>query len=76
MEPWVVDLVKNYGGVIIGWVLGLASTLGIQGYQDRKRRTEMRRAIALELREVTLRLLVYIFLIESRFGNLNRELLE
>jgi hypothetical protein len=76
MSPWVADLINKWGGVVLGWGLGLASTPVVEWRKKRKTVCSRKIAISREFREMALRLVFLIYAVERRQGRLNRELLE
>jgi hypothetical protein len=74
--PWITDLIKNLSGVVLGWILGLATSSFVEWRQKRKKVHAIKIAVSKELREVAHRLLVISYTGEFMQGRLNRELLE
>lgn len=62
--------------VFLGWLLGLLGPLIVDAIRRRYRNTEIRRAILSELSEARFRLAGVVYVLESRFGTYNRQLLE
>jgi hypothetical protein len=61
--------------VLLGWLLGLLGPLFIDKVRIQQRNAEIRRAVLAELIEVRNRLATTIYLIETRLGTFDRELL-
>lgn len=62
--------------IFFGWLLGLLAPIIIDAIKKKYRNAEIRKAILAELHEARNRLAGTIFLIETRFGTVNRQLLE
>lgn len=75
MDTWL-GVVKDFGGVILGWVLGLGSALIVDKVKGREKREVVQRGILTELREVAHRLLFVVFLTKRRHRKMDRNLLE
>jgi hypothetical protein len=76
LEPWARELVGDAANVVLGWVLGVASTFGVEKWNERKRLNGVKVAIAREFGEIAHRLVVLVHLLSERTGGFNRELLE
>jgi len=72
----ILTFMDSYGGVILGWALGLGSVLLNDWLRERKNRRQTKEAIAVELGEVGYRLLLTVYVTERHFGNGDRKLLE
>lgn len=72
MDQSTADVVKTFGGVALGWLLGIGSSAWDDWRKARKKRVEMRRAIAVEMNDLRDRLFGVIFSTEKKFGTLNR----
>jgi hypothetical protein len=75
MDTWL-GVVKDFGGVILGWVLGLGTGLIVDKVKGKEKREVVQRGILTELREVAHRLLFVVFLTKRRHGKMDRNLLE
>lgn len=62
--------------VFLGWLLGLLGPVIVDAIRRRYRNTEIRKAILSELSEARFRLAGVVYVLESRFGTYNRQLLE
>src|SRR2546426_11055443 len=66
---------ENILFLFLGWLLGLLSPIIAEEVKNRRTKALVRLAILSELREVRLKLVFLVFLVESRFGSYNRDLL-
>jgi len=62
--------------VLLGWLLGLLGPVIVDAIRRRYRNEEIRTAVLSELSEARFRLAGVVYVLESRFGTYNRELLE
>ena len=62
--------------IFLGWLLGLLGPIIIDAIRKKKRNAEIRNAVLTELHEARNRLASTIFIIQSRFGEFDRQLLE
>ncbi len=62
--------------VFLGWLLGLLGPIVVDAIRKKHRNVEIRNAILAELHEARNRLAATLFLIETRFGAFNRQLLQ
>lgn len=62
--------------VFLGWLLGLLGPIVVDVIKKKHRNVEIRKAILSELHEARNRLAATLFLIETRFGTFNRQLLQ
>jgi hypothetical protein len=76
MAPWFVNILRDLSGVTLGWILGFASSAIRDWLKEKWKCADTQRAISAELYEVTYRLLLILYSIESAFGKFDRKLLE
>lgn len=62
--------------VLLGWLLGLLGPVIVDAIRRRYRNKEIRTAVLSELFEARFRLAGVVYVLESRFGTYNRQLLE
>ncbi len=70
------EFVADFAGVILGWALGVASALIVDWWREKRRIAAAKRAIMRELDELAFRMVGAVFKVESRFGRIDRELLQ
>jgi hypothetical protein len=75
MNENLIELFSNWGGIVLGWVLGLGSAAVGTWWKDRRQCIATRRTIAIELTELSQRLMFIVWEIEGRRGTLDREAL-
>ncbi|NTW29608.1 MAG: hypothetical protein HGA39_09660 [Coriobacteriia bacterium] len=68
------ELARDLSGIVVGWILGLATTLASDWVRGRRRVAAVRRSVIQELNEVAYRLTFVVFNLESRRGRLDRDL--
>lgn len=62
--------------LLIGWLLGIFSPLIYDEVKKRQHRKEIRIGILTEFKELRYKLMGSVYLVETRFGNYDRKLLE
>lgn len=75
-DPWLLDLVKNLAGVVVGWFLGFASAISSDWWKKRNRVRTIKRAVSRELRELAHRCVFYVFAVARKRGTIDRDLLK
>ena len=76
VNPALTYVIRTYGGVVLGWILGLSSTSLLGRWNKRNRVRSMRVAVSKELQELALRLLFIHYRVTSKRGLADREHLE
>jgi hypothetical protein len=71
MDPTIERILLLFAG----WALGLLSPLIVDAAKRRRENREVKSALQVELAELEYRLAVSVFMIETRFGRADRELL-
>ena len=61
--------------IFVGWLLGLFGTIIIDAIRKRYQKEDIRTAIISELKEIQYRLACSVYLLNRRFGTINKQLL-
>jgi hypothetical protein len=76
MSPLAADLAKDTAQIVFGWALGLGSAVAVDRWKKRRQSEAAKNGISLEFRELALRLVLVVYKLEARKGQVDRKLLE